>query len=193
MSSPIQICGDLWTGWVILWILWVFQSKQTRQRETLASRMSYTIPVWAALYLVFFAQRLGSFWTSGVFPYRNWLGWLGVGVTALGFAFTLWARATLGGNWSGTVTIKVGHELIRTGPYRFVRHPIYTGMIVALIGTSLARDQWRDVAGILLLWIAFTIKRLKEEEFMRLTFGPQYDDYSRTTGAIFPRLLRRSE
>jgi protein-S-isoprenylcysteine O-methyltransferase Ste14 len=73
-----------------------------------------------------------------------------------------------------------------------VRHPIYTGILVALIGTAIARDQWRGVVAIVLLWVSFTIKRLKEEQFMRQTFGAQYTDYSRSTGAIFPALFRDS-
>lgn len=178
--------------WLALWLLWAFQSKQTRQQESTASRLSYTFLIWGAYYLVFFAKHLGPPWTSEVVPYRDWLGWLGVAVTALGLVFTVWARAILGANWSGSVTIKVDHELIRTGPYRVVRHPIYTGLVIAIAGTALAWDQWRDIPAVLLLWIAFTIKRLKEEQFMRQTFGPQYDDYARTTGAIFPLVLRRS-
>jgi protein-S-isoprenylcysteine O-methyltransferase Ste14 len=192
MTTPTQICDWLWTVWVVLWLLWAFQSKQTRQRESPGSRMAYTVFVWAALYMAFFAKHLGAPWTSELVPYQPWLGWLGVYITALGFAFTIWARAILGGNWSGSVTIKVGHELVRTGPYRLVRHPIYTGMIVALVGTALALDQWRGAASIVLLWISFTIKRLKEEQFMQQTFGTQYDDYARITGAIFPRMGRRS-
>jgi protein-S-isoprenylcysteine O-methyltransferase Ste14 len=153
--------------------------------------MSYTIFVWASMYLMFFAKSLSIEWQSEMIPFRPWLGWLGVAVTILGFAFTLWARFTLGGNWSGTVTIKVKHELVCTGPYRYVRHPIYTGMIAAMAGTALARDQWIGAAAVILLWLSFSIKRLKEEQFMRQTFGAQYDDYARTTGAIFPAALRR--
>jgi protein-S-isoprenylcysteine O-methyltransferase Ste14 len=189
--DPFAICGYLWTAWVIVWLLWAFQSKETQQRESFESRMSYTIFVWASMYLMFFGKRLGAEWQSEIIPFHPWFGWMGVAVTVLGFAFTLWARFTLGSNWSGTVTIKVAHELIRTGPYRYVRHPIYTGMVAAMAGTALARDQWKGAAAVVLLWLSFSIKRLKEEEFMRQTFGAQYIDYIRTTGAIFPRLLRR--
>jgi protein-S-isoprenylcysteine O-methyltransferase Ste14 len=111
----------------------------------------------------------------------------------LGFAITFWARAILGNNWSGTVTVKVEHELIRTGPYRWVRHPIYTGLILAILGTLIALDRWRGVVALPLLWIAFAIKYLKEERAMRQTFGAQYTEYRQTTGAIFPSLMRRGD
>jgi protein-S-isoprenylcysteine O-methyltransferase Ste14 len=120
------------------------------------------------------------------------MNWGAVAFAVVGFAITVWARAILGSNWSGTVTIKVEHELIRTGPYRWVRHPIYSGLIMALLGTLIALDQWRGIVALPLLWVAFAIKYLKEEQAMRQTFGEQYDEYSRTTGAIFPRLLHRN-
>lgn len=189
--DAIAICGCLWMVWVLVWIAWAFQSKRTRQRESFGSRMSYTVVAWAAMELMFLPKGPRGWWHAEIVPYSPWIGWAGVAVTALGFAFTLWARSTLGGNWSSSVTIKVEHELVRTGPYRWVRHPIYTGLIVALAGTAMARDQWRGAVAVALLWVAFTIKRLKEESFMRQTFGAHYLEYSRATGAIFPALLRR--
>ena len=190
--DAFRICGYFWAAWVVIWMLWALQSKTTKQAETLRSRFSYTLIVWAAGYLVFSRKFIAAFLQHDVFLRQPWIGWLGVAITIVGFAITLWARFILGSNWSGTVTIKVDHELIRTGPYAYVRHPIYTGIIVALIGTTLALDQWRGVFAVILLWIGFTIKRLKEEQFMRQTFGEQYAVYSRTTGAIFPTLLRRN-
>jgi protein-S-isoprenylcysteine O-methyltransferase Ste14 len=186
------ICGYLWITWWLLWVALAFGSKKTLQRESVASRLAYIVVAWLAMYIMLSARGLGAWLRTDVLPFHVWMGWLGIAITALGFALTFWARAVLGRNWSGNVTIKVNHELIRTGPYRFVRHPIYTGIILALIGTAIARDQWRGVVAVILLWLSFTIKRLKEEQFMRQTFGAQYVDYARATGAIFPALLRRS-
>jgi protein-S-isoprenylcysteine O-methyltransferase Ste14 len=187
----MSICRILWAAWVLIWLAWALQSKQTQHRESFASRMSYTFVLWLAIYFIFFGQGLGGRWHSDILDYRPWIGWVGVAVTLLGFAITFWARFTLGGNWSSSVTIKVKHELIRTGPYRFVRHPIYTGVIVAMAGTAVALNEWRGVVALMLLWVSFSIKLMKEEQFMRQTFGAQYVEYSRTTGAIFPHLLRR--
>jgi len=183
------VCRYLWVGWIAVWLLWAFQSKRTQQRESVASRLSYSLIAWASGYLMFYGRNLDAWWRWDVVPYRAWMGWAGVAITAAGFAMTLWARFELGSNWSGTVTVKVEHELIRSGPYRWVRHPIYTGLVVAMAGTALALDERRGVPAVVLLWVAFTIKRLKEEEFMRQTFGAQYIEYSRTTGAIFPLLI----
>jgi protein-S-isoprenylcysteine O-methyltransferase Ste14 len=189
--SALAICGLVWTVWWLSWVALAFQTKKTLQRESLASRLSYTVFALAGGWILFLGHRLSGFLTAAVLPDWPWIRWLGVGITVLGFAVTYWARWTLGRNWSGNVTVKVGHELIRTGPYRFVRHPIYTGMMVAAAGTAIALNQSRGILAFVLLWISFTLKRLKEEEFMRQTFGAQYVEYARTTGAIFPLLQRR--
>ena len=106
----------------------------------------------------------------------------------LGIAFAIWARFYIGQNWSSAVTIKVDHQLIRTGPYAWVRHPIYSGLILAMIGTAIARREPRGFVSVVLLWLGFLIKSRMEEKFMRKTFGPDYEDYSKSTGALVPRL-----
>jgi protein-S-isoprenylcysteine O-methyltransferase Ste14 len=105
----------------------------------------------------------------------------------MGLAF--WARVYLGRNWSSAPTIKEHHELIRSGPYRFVRHPIYTGILLAMVGTFLANGKVRGALSVVVVWFAWTVKSRMEEEFMVRTFGAQYEEYRRTTGALFPRLL----
>ena len=187
--SPYPVCVYVWIAWWFSWLALAFVSKKTKQRETMASRISYTVIAWLALWLLFFARHLGPYLESAVFPDRLWIGWIGVAITALGFGITYWARAILGRNWSPNVTIKEDHELIRSGPYRFVRHPIYTGLLVTAVGTALALNQYRGLLAVFALWVSFTLKRLKEEQFMRHQFGAQYIEYARTTGAILPRIL----
>ena len=79
------------------------------------------------------------------------LFWVGVGVQIAGLTLAVLARRYLGRNWSGTVTLKRGHELICAGPYRYVRHPIYTGLLLAFVGSALARNEWRGVLAMLLV------------------------------------------
>jgi protein-S-isoprenylcysteine O-methyltransferase Ste14 len=106
----------------------------------------------------------------------------------VGIAFAIWARFYIGQNWSGAVTVKVGHELIRGGPYRWVRHPIYSGILLALFGTAVARRQLIGFIAVAFFLIGFLIKSRIEEQLMRKTFGDQYVEYSRSTGALVPRL-----
>jgi protein-S-isoprenylcysteine O-methyltransferase Ste14 len=190
--NALSICEWMWLAWFVIWMIWAAQSKKTHERESLGSVVSYGVFAWAAMLLMIDRNTLGAWGRSTILPQSTWMNWGAVAFAVVGFAITVWARAILGSNWSGTVTIKVEHELIRTGPYRWVRHPIYSGLIMALLGTLIALDQWRGIVALPLLWVAFAIKYLKEEQAMRQTFGEQYDEYSQTTGAIFPRLLNRN-
>jgi protein-S-isoprenylcysteine O-methyltransferase Ste14 len=113
---------------------------------------------------------------------------------ALGLAFTVWARVYLGRNWSGTVTLKEGHELIRSGPYTYVRHPIYTGLLVALLGSAVACGELRAMIGLGLVAGAFIRKLRIEERFMREIFPGQYERYCAEVPALVPfTKARRSE
>jgi len=111
----------------------------------------------------------------------------GILLTAAGIAFAIWARFYLGQNWSSAVSIKVGHQLTRTGPYQWVRHPIYSGLLVALLGTSLARDKMISLLALPLFFLGFWTKSRMEEQFMRKTFGQEYEDYNQSTGALVPK------
>ena len=186
--DAMAICGYLWGVFLIVWLIWAFKTKQTQTREGGSSRVSHMILTVAAFYLMFSGDVPHEFLRTRLYAPNAWTNGLGIAITAVGIAFAFWARAYLGGNWSSAVTVKVGHELVRSGPYRFVRHPIYTGMISALAGTALVRHQVRGVIAVVLAYLGFKIKSKLEERAMLNTFGSQYDEYSRTTGAIVPRL-----
>ena len=145
--------------------------------------------LYVAAFYVTFSHDVAYDWLRlRILPCNLWIENLGIAVTAAGLLFAIWARFHLGRNWSGQVTVKVGHELIRSGPYRWVRHPIYSGMILALIGTAINKGQLGGFVAVVLLWIGFTLKSRKEERFMATTFGQKYEQYSQSTGAIVPRL-----
>jgi len=109
----------------------------------------------------------------------------GVVLVAAGLVFSVWARWHLGRNWSGEVTVKEGHTLIRTGPYRWLRHPIYTGILLALLGTALAIGAARGFIAAALILAGFVVKLRVEEARMRETF-PEYADYCRRTARLVP-------
>ena len=167
--TAMRICSILW---MVLWLVWLvalLRTKRTQERAPFGSRLLYGLPVVFAFYLVFSENIRLGWLESRIIPRNVFVEALAVTLTALGIAFAIWARFYIGQNWSSAVTIKVGHQLIRTGPYAWVRHPIYSGLLLAMIGTALARREPRGLLAIILLWLGFKIKSRMEETFMRKT------------------------
>lgn len=101
----------------------------------------------------------------------------------------VWARRHLGRNWSAEVRIAVDHELVRTGPYRFLRHPIYTAMLGMFLGTAIASSQYHALVGLALLVVAYLRKARLEDQILAQTFGADYDAYRRHAWALVPLLF----
>ncbi len=113
--------------------------------------------------------------------------WTGAVLAAVGVGFAIWARRHLGTNWSGVVTLKEGHELIRTGPYRRIRHPIYTGMLLALFGTVIEIGRVAGLIAFAIAWASFTMKARREESFLAEEFGEQFDVHRKESGMFLPK------
>jgi len=189
--SAMLICEILWAAFFALWMLLSFWTKKAQRRETLARRFVYGVTIAVGFWFMF-ANVRGMRWLhTRVLPDALWLQALGIAMTVAGFAFAMWARIRLGRNWSGAVMQKVGHELITAGPYRWVRHPIYSGWLLALLGTALVRGELRGLPSFLLVYLGFKIKSLLEERMMLSSFGSQYSRYATATGAMFPRLRNK--
>jgi protein-S-isoprenylcysteine O-methyltransferase Ste14 len=112
-----------------------------------------------------------------------------IGLTSAGVAFAVWARIVLGEKWSARVTRKVGHDFIRTGPYDYVRHPIYSGLLLAAAGTALFVGELKRLVAIFLVLMAESFKAKREEQFMLAEFGETYEQYRRETCFLIPRFL----
>jgi len=122
-------------------------------------------------------------------PHADWALVIGSTICVPGLFVTLWARWTLAGNWSSDVTFKEGHELVRTGPYRFVRHPIYTGLLMMSLGTAIEVGLLRCWLALPLMTAAFWIKLRQEERFMLQHFPGEYPDYRRQVKALIPFVI----
>jgi protein-S-isoprenylcysteine O-methyltransferase Ste14 len=186
--DAMRICSALWMVLSLVWLLTLLRTKRTQERADFGSRLIYGLPVLVAFYLLFDDHISFGWFGSRIIPRNIWVDGLAVLLTGTGVAFAIWARFYIGENWSSAVSIKVGHQLIRTGPYSWVRHPIYSGLLLATLGTALARREPRGLLALVLLTLGFWIKSRMEEGFMRKTFGPEYQEYSRSTGALIPRL-----
>lgn len=183
--------GFFWLAVVILLTLAAFTSKRSVQRQSGGSRFLQAGLAFIGIILIFNLWRAFSagWLAERVIPRQpSWI-FAGAALTLLGIAFAAWARITLGRNWSGVVTIKQDHELILRGPYRLVRHPIYTGLLLGVLGTALVYGALRCFVGLLLCAIAFWLKLRIEEEFMMRQFGEQYANYCRRVRALVPFVL----
>lgn len=177
----------LWTAWALYWLVSAAAVKETQRRESGASRLAHILPLLFAGWLLGTRHMPVEALTQPIFsPTFYWRYVLGALLVALGLGFAVWARAHLGRNWSGSVTVKAEHELIDTGPYALVRHSIYTGLILALIGSALALDQWRGLLAVAIAIVSLWRKLRVEEGFMRQVFGERYAEYQRRVPALIP-------
>lgn len=178
-----------WMAWCAYWGLAAFTAKPAGRTESMASRLSHDVPLILAVLLLFWPQVAGPILTRHFLPLSRTLFWIGAIFLLGGLGFSSAARIYLGGNWSSTVTVKQDHTLTRTGPYRLVRHPIYTGLLLAILGGAIARGEWRDLVALALILIAFLRKIQIEERFMLQQFGDAYTRYRQEVAALIPGLL----
>ena len=175
----------MWLAWGLYWVARSRDVKATARKEPVSSRLAHAVPLTLAMILLAVPRTGIPLLDARIWPFSDVAYWLGALLTAAGMLFTVAARRHLSRNWSGFVTIKEAHELITSGAYGIVRHPIYTGLIAAFIGSALARDEWRAVLAVVIATVALWRKLMVEERWMREQFGRAYDDYS----ARVPRLV----
>lgn len=176
----------MWLSWVVYWWAASRDVKSTLRRESLPSRLSHIVPLAIAVLLFNLRSVPIAFLGERFVPFAEWPFWLGSLLTAAGLLFTVWARLHLGRNWSGTITVKEEHELITSGPYTLVRHPIYTGLLLAFLGSALAIGDWQGVLAFALAAGALWRKLRVEERWMRQQFGDAYHAYSHRVAALIP-------
>ena len=177
----------LWLIWIAYWRISAANVKPTQRHESTGSRAAHMVPLLIAAVLLLLRDDPDGGWLfERLLPRTETSFRVGVLVTAVGLGFSAWARVHLGRNWSATVTVKEGHELIRTGPYALVRHPIYTGLVFGFLGTGIAIGEWRALLALALVVVAFTRKLRLEERWMSETFGEEYQRYRARTSALIP-------
>ena len=175
----------MWGGWIAYWWLLSLRVKSVVREESVGSRLTHIVPLMiAAMLLASQKLHLGVLDTP-MYTQTAVTFWIGAATTAAGLMFSVWARHYLGANWSGTVTIKESHELITSGPYAIVRHPIYTGLLLGLIGSAIALGKWRGVVAVVIALVGIVHKLRIEERWMLEQFGEAYRAYA----ARVPRLV----
>jgi protein-S-isoprenylcysteine O-methyltransferase Ste14 len=186
-SAPGYLLGGSWLLFAAYWFFAAVGAKRPAKKENPGERFMHI----AFMALGFFMFYGGAFrWgllSRRFLPDELWIAWAGAAITLLGVLFAIWARFTIGQEWSAEVQIKEGHQLVRNGPYAHIRHPIYTGILLALCGTAIAIGEYRAILGLVLFLVGFIRKAKKEERFLAGEFGPAFDEHRRHTGFFLPR------
>jgi protein-S-isoprenylcysteine O-methyltransferase Ste14 len=186
--GPADWGNIAWAALALYWfVTWFSAKKATRAESSLERWTHLSFLIAGALLLLKQDWPVATFLNARLYPDLLSLRWTGAALEILGSAFAIWARYTLGTNWSAQVQIKQGHTLIRKGPYKFVRHPIYSGILLMLVGDALAIGEVRGYLALVLICIGFARKAKKEESFLASEFGPAFDEHARHTGFFLPR------
>lgn len=187
--NPYIAVKWIWIVFGVFWLLAASAQKRSVRRQSAGSRL-FQVAIIALAIAPFYLRdpQLGILYQRFL-PNIPEIQYFGVLLMLLGLGFAIWARFTLGSNWSGTVTVKENHVLITRGPYAWVRHPIYTGVLLALVGTALVGGSFANLAAGALVTLALWLKLRIEERFMFETFGEQYTSYRQRVKALIPYVI----
>jgi protein-S-isoprenylcysteine O-methyltransferase Ste14 len=174
-----------WIFFIAYWIINARRVKATAQKQSLISGFAHRLPL-VICYVLLADGYLPPPMNMSMTSQAEWALAMGCCVSVLGLFMAIWARSTLAGNWSSTVTFKQAHELIRRGPYRFVRHPIYTGILTLCLGTAIEIGKLRGWLALPLMLIAFWIKLKQEEALLLRHFPNEYPVYRKQVKALIP-------
>jgi protein-S-isoprenylcysteine O-methyltransferase Ste14 len=184
--SPLWVSASLWVAFFIYWGAAAANASAVKESESGSSRSLHANLLNLALLLLFVrVPGLKGRWLPMA------LGWVlaGWALQAAGFLLAAWARRHLGRHWSGAITQKVDHELVRSGPYRRVRHPIYSAMLAMYLGPAMVSGEWHGLVAVAIVALAYVRKIRLEERHLNGVFGPAYESYRRESWAIVPGLF----
>lgn len=187
--NPYAAVKWIWIAFGVFWLLAAFVQKRSVRRQSSSSRLLQVSIIVLAVTPFFIAGREFHLLYRHMFPTPFAVQAVGLLLMLLGWFFAVWARVALGGNWSGTVTVKENHVLVTHGPYRWVRHPIYSGVLLLLLGTAVVVGTAVTIMEVAAVTLALSLKMRTEEKFMQETFGEQYRDYCQRVKALIPYVV----
>jgi len=186
--SAIEIIDWIWLIWILNWLLSALFVKKVETKEPGKKRLAHLILIGAGLVAMYGREwHLGLLDRHFISPTSTIHG-IAVCLSAAGLILAFWARAHIGQYWSATIALKQDHRVIQTGPYAYLRHPIYTGIILAFVGQLLVTGQYRGILGLGLIVAALVQKARSEEGLLSQSLGPAYRDYRQNTGFLLPKV-----
>jgi protein-S-isoprenylcysteine O-methyltransferase Ste14 len=187
--NPIECIPWIWAVLGLYWLVVAIRAKPVARKEHRPSRLAHLGLIALTFWLLFSERAPVGLLGARLIPQSPGRAWFGLALTAAGCTLALWARFWLGSNWSGAVAVKQGHELVRGGPYRIVRHPIYFGLLLAILGTALAIGELRGLVALPIAFTAWFSKARSEERFLVEQFGAVYLAYRREVKQLIPFLF----
>jgi protein-S-isoprenylcysteine O-methyltransferase Ste14 len=188
--DPRNVIALFWAVWALSWFAAAFWNKPAQARASLAEEASYRLTLILGFVAAFISFGLHEP------PKIEWpaaLQWLFVLISAGGFGVCWWARLQLGTLWSATITRKADHHIIESGPYAYVRHPIYTGLLISLLAAALVQATFIAALGFAVVAIGFFQKARLEEGFLKRELGEAaYDAYAARVPMLVPFLRLRT-
>jgi len=188
-SVAIDVIRGCWLTFLIVWMLAALSTKRSVYRESRTQRLRYTLPIVAAYFLLVNGNRLPYPLIIRVVLQTAIGAWAGMILCVAGLGFAIWARVVIGRNWSGAVTLKEDHQLVERGPYRLVRHPIYTGILSMYIATAIVLGHLAGCIGVVIVFASFWIKLIREERVMLNQFPDEYTAYRQRVKRLIPFVL----
>ena len=180
--------------WLVVLAYWVWSARAAKQaaavEPVIRRALMYWLPLAVAMLLLGPGDWYGhSFLREGFVRHTGIAPGIGLAVCMAGAILALWARHVLGSNWSAVVQLKHDHELIERGPYRWIRHPIYTGLLSLFLGNAILVGDWRGLLAVAIVFASFWRKLKLEERWLARHFGESYSRYAARTKALVPGLL----
>lgn len=191
---PLPFSIGLKLAWWSLMLYWVWSARRVKageRREPLSKRLlAYWLPLVVAILLLGPGAWFGhSLLREHFVSHTTTVYSIGLALCASGAALAIWSRHLLGQNWSATVELKQEHELIESGPYRVVRHPIYCGLLLLFSGNALMVGDWRGILAVAIVFVSLWRKLRLEETWLAERFGEEYRSYQQRTKALVPAIL----
>ena len=184
-NAPLNIIGDPEKPLPVYWIAISRSVNKTASSESALFRASHLIPLALGFILTFMPHLIGlnrHYYIED----NSFIEISGTVLTLIGLLFAVWGRRHLGKYWSGIITLKEGHMLIRTGPYRLVRHPLYTGFLGGALGSAVTAHTYEAAFGFWLILIAYIVKIHREERLLTQKFGDEYLSFKREVKTLIP-------
>jgi len=187
--QQLHALGSIWVVFGVYWLVAASRRKPEQTSESPVYRLLRLVILVVVFTLLFarWTARVGRLGSSFL-PHRPVLGYIGFTLALAGIALAMWARIHLGEFWSDKVVLKVDHQLIRTGPYAHLRHPIYSGVLLGVAATALVVGEWRGVIAFLILLVNYWIKARREDQMLAERFRESFAEHEKHAGFLLPKL-----